>query len=194
MGQKSAESSNNSTASPRAKSFDKAFGYLGVPQDFLNNDADEVDGQYETSSWFWGHYIRSREGVIDVKKPLFNAFLKGRTAIVNGNSEKRKEAVDEIKTQWEKLIAANVVHYINSTLTDMESDDKFSKWHHWSEAKAFHTCLAYNDDKSISDSDWQDINNLLGSSPKQVKQSDLEDANQKLKQVFNFSNSQMSNL
>lgn len=194
LGQKSNEAPNNATASPRARSFDKAFGYLGVPQDFLNNDNDEVDGDYTGSSWFWGHYIRSRNSVLEIKEPLFNAFLKGRTAIVNGNSDKRKEAVKKIKTLWEELVAANVVHYINSTLSDMENNNKFSKWHVWAEAKAFHICLAYNDDKSISDSDWQDINNLIGSSPKTVSKSDLEQANTKLQQVFNFSDSEMSNL
>ncbi len=188
------EAPNNSTASEREHHFDEAFGYLGVPKNFLTNSADEVDGEYETSAWFWGSYILSRNDVLNIREPLFNAFLKGRTAIENGNSDKREEAVDKIKTLWEELVAANVVHYINSTLEDMSNNDKYSKWHHWAEAKVFHMCLRYNVDKKISNNDWDYIDTRLKQTPKNITQTELQEANSRLQQVFGFTDSEMTNL
>ena len=175
-----------SKATTREHHFDEAFGYLGVPTDLPNNDKDEVAGEYKNSSWFWGHYLRSRNSELQNKETLFDAFLKGRAAITQQKPEKRKEAVKTIRKQWELLVAANVAHYINSTISDIENNATASKWHHWSEAKAFHMALKYNVDKQISNSKWQEIDNLLKSNPKAVSKQDLQDANSKLDQVYDF--------
>jgi hypothetical protein len=188
-----------------AHHFDEAFGYLGVPKDFKTNDKDEVEGEYTTSAWFWGHYIHSREGDIDIRTPLFEAFLRGRTAILNDQMARksndttdylkiRDEAIATIKEKWEFLAAANVVHYINSTLSDIDNNDTGSKWHHWSEAKGFALGLKYNVDKQITDSEWNKLNNLLKESPKNVTKSDLNDANNLLQDVYGFTDGQMLNL
>lgn len=166
--------------------FDEAFGYLGVPKDFLSNDRDEVDDDYVNSSWFWGHYIRSRNPELKIKEAIFNAFLKGRAAITQQMPNKRQEAVSAIKEDWELLVAANVAHYINSSISDIENNEMGDKWHHWSEAKAFLMGLKYNVDKKISDSQWQEIDDLLKATPKQVTKSDLEQANTKLDEVYDF--------
>lgn len=166
--------------------FDEAFGYLGVPKDFLSNDQDEVDGEYVNSSWFWGHYIRSRNPELQIKEDIFNAFLKGRAAITQQRPTKRDEAVQTIKQKWELLVAANVAHYINSSISDIEDNAMGDKWHHWSEAKAFLMSLKYNVDKKISNSQWEEIDNLLKETPKQVSKSDLEQANNKLDEVYDF--------
>lgn len=171
-------------ATTREHHFDEAFGYMGLPKDFLSNDKDE--GDYVNSSWFWGHYLRSRNPELDNKEKLFNAFLKGRAAITQQKPEKRKEAVETIKKEWELLVASNVAHYINSTLSDIDNNAMGDKWHHWSEAKAFHMGLQYNLDKTISQDDWEYIDNKLGESPKNVSKSDLEDANGRLDQVYDF--------
>lgn len=173
-------------ATTREHHFDEAFGYMGLPKDFLSNDKDEVEGEYVNSSWFWGHYLRSRNPELDNKEKLFNAFLKGRAAITQQRPGKRREAVSTIKKEWELLVASNVAHYINSTLSDIANNDKGSKWHHWSEAKAFHLGLKYNADKKISQEDWDYIDDKLGESPKNVSESDLEDANNRLDQAYDF--------
>lgn len=185
--------------------FDEAFGYLGVPKDFKTNNADKVKGDYTGSAWFWGHYILSHDDAVPLRNDLFDAFVGGRTSIVNnrsaGDSEfasdhlfMRDKMIEVIKEKWELLVAANVVHYINSTISDIENNKTGDKWHHWSEAKAFHACFKYNVDKSISDADWTYIDGLLKESPKNITKSDLEDANMKLQSIFNFSNSEMLNL
>jgi len=166
--------------------FDEAFGYLGVPKNFLNNDKDEVDGDYVNSSWFWGHYIRSRNPELQVKEDLFNAFLKGRAAITQQKPNKRQEAVNTIKEDWELLVASNVAHYINSTISDIDNNAMGDKWHHWSEAKAFLMSLKYNVDKKISNTRWEEIDNLLKATPKQVTKEDLQQANIKLDEVYDF--------
>ncbi len=177
---------NGNKPTTREHHFDEAFGYMGLPKNFLSNSNDEVAGDYVNSTWFWGHYLRSRNPELSNKKKLFNAFLKGRAAITQQKPDKREEAVSNIKEEWELLVAANVAHYINATISDINKGNTGDKWHHWSEAKAFHMSLKYNVDKTISNNDWNYIGNKLGDSPKNVSKSDLEDANSRLDQAYDF--------
>jgi hypothetical protein len=170
----------------REKQFDEAFGYLGVPKNFLSNDKDEVKGEYKNSSWFWGHYLRGRNSELKNKETLFNAFLKGRKAITQQLPDKREEAVNTIYKEWEKLVASNVAHYVNATISDIENDATGSKWHHWSEAKAFTMCLRYNPEKTISTDEINSIMNSLGDSPKDITTQELESINQKLNGIYDF--------
>lgn len=163
--------------------FDEAFGYLGVPENFHENEADEVAGDYKNSAWFWGHYILSRNSELNIKSDFFNAFLRGRSAITQEFPDERDQAVKDIKEHWELLVAANVAHYINSTLSD---DNKFSRWHHWSEAKAFHMSFYYNIDKQITEEEWNNVNDLLGETPSEATSSDLQEANEILDGVYDF--------
>lgn len=172
--------------------FDEAFGYLGVPKDYSTNETTE--GDFETSSWYWGKYLLSRNAVLNNKETLFNAFLKGRTAISNDDMSTLSEQVNIIKTEWEKLVAANVVHYINSVNEDLSTGDTASWYHHWSEAKAFALCLKYNTSKIISDTDWQRIYDGLGNYPAAAGASDLDDILVDLQTVYGFTDSQMLNL
>lgn len=173
----------------REKQFDEAFGYLGVPTDLPkipSGKRDEIDGKFKTSSWFWGHYLRSRNSELKNKSTLFNAFLKGRKAITQQLPGKRKEAVNTIYKEWEKLIASNVAHYVNSTISDIQNNAVGSKWHHWSEAKAFTMCLKYSPQKTISTSQINTIMSKLGDSPKNITTEELESINQKLNGIYDF--------
>ncbi len=180
----------------REHHFDEAFGYLGVPKDFDSNNADEKPGDYTGSAWFWGHYILSRSPDLDedLRQKIFDAFLKGRTAISNGNSDERKKQVNKIYDLWEELVAANVVHYLNSTISDIQNNATGAKWHHWSEAKAFTQCLRYNPERAISDAELTDMHNFLKDTPKNVTEQDLKDAKVKMQDIYGFSNAEMTNL
>jgi hypothetical protein len=171
----------------REKQFDEAFGYFGAPTDLLNissGERDEVAGEYKNSSWFWGHYVRTRNGELQNKEKLFNAFLKGRKAITEQRPEKREEAVNTIYKEWEKLVAANVAHYANGVIgADGNGDAKF---HSWAEGKAFVMSLRYNPESTISDEQINTIDDLFGETPINVTQEDMEDVNQQLDNIYDF--------
>ncbi len=173
----------------REKQFDAAFGYLGVPTDLPeipSGKRDEISGKYKSTSWFWGHYLRSRNSELKNKEKLFNAFLKGRKAITQQLPDKREEAVNTIYKEWEKLVASNVAHYVNATISDMQNGATGSKWHHWSEAKAFTMCLTYSPNKTISTNQINSIMSKLGDSPKNITLEELESINQKLNGIYDF--------
>lgn len=175
----------------REKQFDEAFGYFGAPADLPDIPAGERDevvleGKYDTATWFWGHYVRSRNAQLQNQEKLFNAFLKGRKAITEQLPEKREEAVNTINQEWEKLVAANVAHYVNASLAALEGNRADSKWHNWSEAKAFNLSLRYNPNATISEEQINTIDELLGGTPTNVTKDDLEQVNQELDQIYDF--------
>ena len=172
--------------------WDEAFGYFGAPVDYLTNT--------EAKATYWASYAQKRASVIDVSDDIFNAFIEGRAAINNNDIAKRDEAIATIKKNWELLAAANVVHYINSAIEDLDNNNEGNFYHHMSEGKAFLYSLKYNLDKSISIAQINEIDALLGNSPKasfadkDATITALEQANLKLQEIFGFTNPQMTNL
>lgn len=173
--------------------FDEAFGYFGIPIDFSTNDA--VKGDFTTSSWYWGKYCIDRNDQLNNRDSIFKAFRTGRAAISAQENDTRDTQVSKIRTEWELLVAANVVHYINSVKADITASNTGDKYHHWSEGKAFLMCLKYNVAKKISDSQWTNIDNAFGEKPDAVQStSDFDSALQTLQDIYGFTNSQMLNL
>ncbi len=130
--------------------FDEAFGYWGVPVDF----PDELPTEYRR---FWANYSYGRESLISSATNLKDAFLKGRTAIVNNDQETLDAQVSILYDEFELLAAATAIHYINSALTD---DNQGDFLHHVSEAYAFARALKFSPHKTISD---QQLDNILNS-------------------------------
>lgn len=164
--------------------WDEAFGYFGAPADF--NDPNE-------QAWYWAKYARARSEYLDAGQKIFDAFLRGRAAISAGDMNTRNEAIVTIRENWELLAAANAIHYINSSLKDIEAGTTADLYHHWSEGKAFLNALKYNEEKNISDEALNELNGLFKESPKEVTKEDLEAARQKLQSVFGFSDTQVQN-
>ena len=170
--------------------FDEGFGYFGAPREFnaffddsgidgaLDRNGDgEIDLESEYT-YTWADYAYDRGSVGgDFHTEAFNAFLKGRTAIVNeaAESEIRSHAADA-REAWEKVVAANVVHYLNSMESDVEagiSDSEIDERNntdfnaHWAEAKLFVWTLQYNP-TGVATSDALDLQSLhttLGTAP-----------------------------
>ena len=182
--------------------WDEAFGYFGAPADYLTTSAEEQKNATDPSkkAWYWAGYANGRASVVDVRENIFNAFIEGREAIGRKDIAARDKAIETIKKNWELLAAANVVHYINSAIEDLENNNEGSFYHHMSEGKAFLYSLKYNLDKSISIAQINEIDALLGNSPKasfadkDATITALEQANLKLQEIFGFSNPQMTNL
>lgn len=178
--------------------WDEAYGYYGAARDFnasgafydsdglvANFDDRNGDGRIDLASEFvytWADYSVDRGTVNDIgfHTDLFQTFREGRTAIINQESidNIRSHAADARAT-WDKLVAANVVHYLNSMagdLSGLSSDEMVTESNlgedavleyneHWGEAKPFAWALQYNPDKQISAEQLQTVHAELGASP-----------------------------
>ena len=193
--------------------WDEAFGYFGAPVDYLTNDGSSATDDPKTKTWYWAKYAVKRAGAVDVREEIFTAFLEGRTAInnhrialLNEDTEAqaaalaaRDAAIATIRANWELLAAANVVHYINSSIDDLEANNAGDFYHHWSEGKAFLNTLQHNPSKTITNAELAELNDILGNNPKAAfaeaeTKGKLQAANDKLQQIFDFTTPQMSNL
>ena len=178
-------------ATEREHAWDMAFGYFGASRYYAGSsdknlaggrvyfDADEsgaIDFISEYSFTFaadaGARDIGRRD--IDFTYELFDAFLRGRTAISN---QKAVEDVlaqrDRIREAWEKLLGATAVHYINGalaamrTVTAQEAAQKSSVALNtsWSAAKGFSFALQYNPARLVSRAELVDLHALLGEAP-----------------------------
>lgn len=129
--------------------WDEAFGYWGVSPDF----------DPEADNRFWANYTYGRESVLGSATALKDAFLKGRTAIVNKNYDVKNEQRDIIYKQFELIAAATAIHYINESIADINNGDQGNLFHHASEGYGFARALQFSPYKSISDDQLDTILN-----------------------------------
>lgn len=128
---------------------------------------------------------RGSESETDFTAGAFEAFLKGRAIINNAvgrdldddEMDALKSQRDRIVDNWEKAIAATVVHYINDTLGDMDdfgSDDYSYPDHtkHFGEMKGFALGLQFNPRSPLHDdndddgtTDFEQFHDLVGQQP-----------------------------
>lgn len=113
--------------------WDEAFGYFGAPVDFLTNT---------TNLRFWAKYCNSRDGQLSSNSAMMNAFLKGRTAIVNNDLSTRDDQIFAARRMWERFCAAQAVEYFTQA-SDNFGTDNAKYLHVISEAYAFIKCLTY---------------------------------------------------
>jgi hypothetical protein len=118
--------------------WDEAFGYLGVPVDYPANI---------TGIRYWGKYTNDRTARIGSGTKLMEAFLKGRTAIVNKDYTLRDQQRDIIYEELEKVAAATAIHYINQSLATSNQGDRL---HAISEAYTFVKGLKYSSKRKLT--------------------------------------------
>ncbi len=171
--------------------WDEAFGYFGAARDYaqyadedLANDVlwrdSNGDGAIDLTSEYNYAYARNaaKRDVggtgVDFTGEIFDAFLEGRTAIVNqASAEEILQQRDRIVAAWEKVIAATVVHYVNDTVDDMQAlteSQVEEKNHvalntHWAEMKGYAFALQYNPFKAITDAQLEQLHTLVGDAP-----------------------------
>lgn len=167
--------------------WDEAYGYYGL--------ALTYDGS-EAKDYFWAKYADSRSSVYDVRADILNAFIAGRVAITNKDYTERNKQRDIIRQKWEELVAINAIHYINSTIADIDASESVN--HHWSEAKAFAEALLYNPAKVITVSELNELKGYIGTNPASGTNAELKEnlqsANSLLQNVYGFSNEVMLGL
>ena len=134
--------------------WDEGFGYFGAARNYNDFTDDEVasaggrpdwQGGYDLdgddridllSEYNFGHSVnaakRDRGSVVatDFTKTAFDAFIAGRTLIVNAGGDLDDAQLSELRAYrdtavgaWERSVAATAVHYINDVLQDMAAFD-----------------------------------------------------------------------
>lgn len=210
--------------------WDEAFGYFGAARDFFNySDAeltgDDIhkdangDGEIDFTSEYnftYATYAGKRDhggSGVDFTGDIFQAFLDGRTAIVNeASASEIAEARDRAGEAWEKVVAANVIHYANSTISDLEEvtasqvEEKNNAElnEHWAEMKGFAYALQFNrlDVRQITDEDLEQLHERIGDAPvyalpgseeSEAFRSDINTAKDLLQSIFGFSDENVAN-
>jgi hypothetical protein len=209
--------------------WDEAFGYFGAARDFarytdaqLAGKAAEFtfdsngDGKIDFESEYNFAFAKSagkrdKGGTgVDFTKQVFDAFLKGRTLIVNQGTTQEIAAQATLASQtWEKIIAATVVHYLNAVLKDMatltagevagKNDADLNK--HWGEMRGYAIGLQFNPAKQISTAQLEQFHARVGNAPPYAAPgtaaydkavADLNAAKAILKQAYGFSDANMA--
>lgn len=134
--------------------WDEAFGYLGAPADFPSNISNLE---------LWAKYSNKVNSILGCNSKIMNAFLKGRAAISAEDYDARDEARETIKTEWEVILAAVAISYLNDAKDS--SADPALYYHYLTEAYAFIMGLKYGASKTIADSDIDNILSNLAGSP-----------------------------
>lgn len=159
--------------------WDEAFGYFGVPTTFptdLGND------------WFWGKYCNARDAEIGCNATMMDNFLKGRAAITGKVYADRDEAIAVLRAEWEKISAAQAVHYLNGAKANFGTDQ--AKYlHELSEAYAFILNLKYapNETRVLTQAEVSDLlENTIGDNFWTVVEADLDSAISFLEGKYNL--------
>jgi hypothetical protein len=153
--------------------WDEAYGYFGASVDFPNTTDD---------ARFWAKYAVSRDGALNSIEELGTALRKGRAAIGKGNYEVRDEAIAEARAAWEKLCAGLAIHYLNSSITKIGND--YDRNHALSEGIVFIDNLLYNEERTITQAEINEVKAKIGDNFYEVTESDLAAARDQLATIF----------
>jgi hypothetical protein len=131
---------------PMEHHWDEAFGYWGAPVDFASNWPEER----EDEDRFWAHYSNGSDDELGTNGAIMDAYIVGRTAIVNDDDAVKNAQRDALYEQHELVAAATAVHYINDTLGHLDEGNTGEAFHTLSEAWAFVNALRYSPRRAIS--------------------------------------------
>ena len=163
--------------------WDESFGYFGASLDYgtqdnatqkIYNDSDASNSIDYTSEYNfdWAAYAAKRDDCDGCDtggfaKAIFDAYVMGRHLITTEAALTDIQAQRTIVSQhWEKVIAANIIHYANSVEADIAAGSSdLNK--HWAEMRAFGMCLQFNtlSDAMISTTDLTAVVAAMGNTP-----------------------------
>lgn len=164
--------------------WDQAFAFFGAPTDWL----DDVDG----TGRFWAEYAKKTSsditGSFDSPSLIMNAFIDGRRAIVNNDTDTRETQIEIIKEQLEIVSAGAAVHNLNIAINN--SSDNAIKSNSLSQAWAFIYTLKFGDPitKSIQTAEVNEWLDDLGTDFWSVSTSQLTTLRDKISSKFGFDN------
>ena len=165
--------------------FDEAFGYFGAPIDLsAENISDRISDK--TASYHAKYAEKAEAGGFPVVNHIMCGFREGRYAITQNDEASLKSHRDVITTEWEKIIAAAALHYINNAKGD-DYTDLAARCHQLSEAKAFIWSLFFNARKVITIAQVNELLGYLGDNFYTVSQANLQLAADKIAEVYGIS-------
>ncbi|MGZ5244898.1 MAG: DUF4856 domain-containing protein [Bacteroidia bacterium] len=194
--------------------WDEALGYFGAARDYNNytdaqiinpgekdSDGNGTINPNSEKNMFFAQTAAKRDvstaslsgtDKTDFTKIIFDAFLKGRYAIDNKDYAARDEAQQTILTNWEKVIAASVIHYVNDTRENIQNNDIAARNTHWSEIKSYFDIIPYNPSAKISTSNIEAVRNLLGNDVKDLTIEKLDQVENIIKTTYGFTDAQVN--
>lgn len=139
---------------PMEHHWDEAFGYFAAPVDFASGWSEDEDGELR----FWANYSNTVDQQLEgTNDAVMDAYINGRTAIVNDDTDAKNDARDELYEKLELIAAGTTVHYINSTLSALDAGEQGDAFHALSEAWAFANALKYSPRRTLSLSEIEEI-------------------------------------
>jgi hypothetical protein len=143
--------------------WDEGFGYLGANNSFP---------QEITDLRFHAKYCNGRDGMLNTNSKLGNAFIEGRFAIDKGNTNERDVAIAQVRSNYELVIGASAIHYVNSARSNIA--DVALRNHALSEAYAFVYSLKFNVERSFTTSQIDAMLALFGESLYDISINDMD--------------------
>ena len=180
--------------------WDESFGYFGAALDYNTGYTDDndrksspyfdsnSDGKIDFKTEYnvgWAVTAAKRDlctgcdAGLDFTKTIFDAYIKGRTMIVNQEPLAQiLEQRDLIMATWEKVVAAVTIHYINEVIDDIDaiiaagdatvtpaSSATADYENHWGEMRGYANGLLYNDFKKIATDNLNRLYVVMGTVP-----------------------------
>lgn len=219
--------------------WDEAFGYFGAARDYLSyadsdiwNRQKKIKPSIDTngdslidlgSEKNFGVSVNaakidiaSASGSVDFTNDIFKALITGRHLIVERPRGYEAAIVDLANSaiaNWEKVIAATVIHYINFTVNEMNEygqvdasgKPKYSFASHakfWSEMKAYALAFQFNPNSAVTSAQFDSIHRLMRNRPVLMTSSltethqykiDLISARDQLGTIFGFATADIEN-
>ncbi|UTW47532.1 DUF4856 domain-containing protein [Bacterioplanoides sp. SCSIO 12839] len=214
--------------------WDEGFGYFGAARDYNNySDADNKskqdndtngDGKIDLNAEYsFGNSVNAAKRDVgsadftatDFSKNAMDAFLKGRQIIQSnygtdpvageGYHAELVEQAGIALENWEKAIAATVVHYINDTNSDLGKVDSadfnmadLAK--HWGEMKGFALGLQFSPITKFTQADQEKMHELMGEQPVFENKADADayaakllEARGIIAKAYNFADNNVAN-
>ena len=180
--------------------WDESFGYFGAALDYNTGYTDDndrksspyfdsnSDGKIDFKTEYnvgWAVTAAKRDlctgcdAGLDFTKTIFDAYIKGRTMIVNQEPLAQiLEQRDLIMATWEKVVAAVTIHYINDVIDDIDaiiaagdatvtpaSSTTADYENHWGVMRGYANGLLYNDFKKIATDNLNRLYVVMGTVP-----------------------------
>lgn len=164
--------------------WDEAFGYFGAPVNYLD---DLSAGKY------WAKYATrlssgATGGMYDAPSTIFNAYIKGRQAIIDKDYSTRDAQIEIIYKELEMVTAATAINYINSSINDFSNDGGRIHW--LSEAYAFIWNIKFGRtlETKVNNSKVDEWLALLGKDYWNISVETLEQLRDEISSAYGFDN------
>ena len=160
--------------------WDEGFGYLYGQEGDLDDVGATVGSAPAGSGNLLMKYFKkvNAEGGYEpgIGQTVYDAFIMGRTAIVNRDYDLREAQADIIQVELSKVIGYYAVHYLNDYLAKVEEGNAAKAHHSLSEAYGFILSLQFtnngNDEPYMSKAD---VENFLDTSLSDFHNIDQDD-------------------